>query len=178
MVHEDAILLHCVVSGFVFFEGGKSSHSDWTYGKYRPFFFKPECFLMIQLPAMQADVDNTATWAKYSKNLCEHCAASCCSLPVEVKPSDLVRMELMDEFELQAELKQVARRLMKLHMIDHFHSKSETFTLARMANGDCIFLERRTRRCTIYSQRPETCRNHPLVGPRSGYCAFKRKVLG
>lgn len=132
---------------------------------------------MIELPAMPADIDNIATWAKYSKKLCAHCAGACCSLPVEVKPSDLVRMDLMDAFELQGELKQVARRLMKQHLIEHFHSKSETFTLARMANGDCIFLERRTRRCTIYALRPETCRNHPQVGPRSGYCAFKKKVL-
>lgn len=137
-------------------------------------FFKSEFSFMIQLPAMPADIDNTATWAKYRKKLCEHCAASCCSLPVEVKPSDLVRMGLMDEFELQEQLKQVARRLMKQHLVEHFHSKSGTFTLARMANGDCIFLEGRTRRCTIYPRRPETCRNHPQVGPRSGYCAFKK----
>ena len=132
---------------------------------------------MIQLPAMPADIDNTATWVKYSKRLCNHCAASCCRLPVEVQPADLIRMELMDEFELQVELKLVARRLTKQHLIEHFHSKSGTFILARMANGDCIFLERRTRRCTIYVQRPETCRNHPQVGPRSGYCAFKKKEL-
>jgi hypothetical protein len=47
-----------------------------------------------------------------------------------------------------------------------------------MAGGDCIFLDCRTRRCTIYPLRPETCRNHPQVGPRSGYCAFRKKVSG
>ena len=130
---------------------------------------------MIQLPAVQADINNIATWAKYSKKLCDHCASSCCSLPVEVKSSDLIRMKLMDEFELQVDLKQIAKRLSKQHMIDHFHSKTGTFTLARMASGDCLFLDSRTRRCTIYQQRPDTCRNHPQVGPRSGYCAFKGK---
>lgn len=131
---------------------------------------------MIQLPASQANVENTATWAKYSKKLCGHCGATCCSLPVEVHPSDLIRMELMDEFELEEDLKHTARRLMKQHLVEHFHSKTKTFTLTRMASGDCLFLDSRTRRCTIYSQRPDTCRNHPQVGPRSGYCAFRRKA--
>jgi len=133
---------------------------------------------MIQLPAIHADLDNTATWVKYRKKLCDHCAASCCSLPVEVKAADLVKMGLMDEFLLQEDLKQIARRLMKGRLIDHFHSKTGTFTLARMASGDCIFLDSRTRRCTIYLQRPETCRSHPRVGPRSGYCAFRKKAAG
>ncbi|WP_459943772.1 YkgJ family cysteine cluster protein [Desulfocastanea catecholica] len=39
-----------------------------------------------------------------------------------------------------------------------------------------MFLDGRTRRCTIYATRPETCRNHPRVGPRPGYCAFGRKM--
>ncbi len=124
---------------------------------------------------LRADLDNTATWAKYSKKLCNRCRASCCSLPVEVKAADLIRMGLMDEFELEEELKQVARRLMKERLIDHFHAGSRTFTLARMASGDCIFLDTNSRRCTIYQQRPDTCRNHPQVGPRSGYCPFRQK---
>ena len=131
---------------------------------------------MIQLPTSQADIDNTETWAQYSKRLCDHCGASCCSLPVEVQASDLIRMELMDEFELEEDLKHIARRLMKQHLVEHFHSKTKTFTLARMASGDCLFLDSQSRRCAIYFQRPNTCRNHPQVGPRAGYCAFKRKV--
>lgn len=132
---------------------------------------------MIKLPAVQADIDNTATWAKYKKWLCDHCGASCCSLPVEVKPADLIRMDLMDEFELQDNVKHVAKRLMKQRQVEHFHAKTETFTLSRMANGDCLFLDSMTRRCTIYDVRPDTCRNHPQVGPRSGYCAFRRKDM-
>jgi uncharacterized protein len=131
---------------------------------------------MPQLPAVQADVDNTATWAKYRKKLCDNCAASCCGLPVEVKPPDLVRMGLMDEFELQEDPKYIARRLMKDHLIEHFHSKTSTFTLARLAGGDCIFLDGRSRRCTIYPKRPDTCRNHPQVGPRPGYCPFRTRM--
>jgi len=124
---------------------------------------------------IKADLDNTATWARYSRKLCSRCSASCCSLPVEVKAEDLVRMGLMDEFELNEEPKLVARRLLKERLIDHFHAGSRTFTLARMASGDCIFLDGGSRRCTLYQQRPDTCRNHPQVGPRSGYCPFREK---
>lgn len=131
---------------------------------------------MMQLPAARADMENTGTWVKYRRKLCNHCNASCCSLPVEVQAEDLVRMDLVDEFELQEELKFVARRLLKQRLVEHYHSKSRTFTLSRMANGDCIYLDSQTRRCTIYSQRPDTCRNHPKIGPRPGYCAFREKV--
>lgn len=131
---------------------------------------------MMQLPATQADMENTATWAKYRKKLCNYCSASCCSLPVEVKAEDLVRMELMDAFEMQDDLKFVARRLIKQRLVEHFHSRTKTFTLSRMANGDCIYLNSLTRRCTIYSKRPDTCRNHPQIGPRPGYCAFREKM--
>jgi uncharacterized protein len=131
---------------------------------------------MVQFPAAQADIEHTETWVKYRKRLCDYCNGSCCSLPVEVKADDLIRMELMDEFELEDDLKFVARRLLKQRLVEHYHSKSKTFTLARMANGDCIYLDNQTRRCTIYSKRPDTCRNHPQIGPRSGYCAFRKKA--
>lgn len=130
---------------------------------------------MIQLPSVQADVNNICTWTKYSKKLCDYCDATCCSLPVEVKAQDLIRMDLMDEFELEEELKLVAKRLMKQRLVDRFHTKTATFTLARMANGDCIYLDSAARRCTIYLKRPDTCRNHPRIGPRNGYCAFTKK---
>ena len=130
---------------------------------------------MLHIPRQNADLDNTATWAKYSPKLCHHCVASCCSLPVEVKAGDLVRMELVDEFSLQEDPKYLARRLMKQRLVDHFHARTATFTLARRANGDCIYLDSHSRRCTIYSSRPDTCRNHPGIGPRSGYCAFRTK---
>lgn len=130
---------------------------------------------MFQFPDIKADIENTATWTKYSPKLCKHCAASCCSLPIEVKAEDLIRMRLMDEFELQVPLKSIARRLKKDRVIEHFHAKTAVFTLSRMANGDCIYLSGQSRRCTIYQFRPDTCRNHPQIGPRSGYCAFTPK---
>ena len=81
-------------------------------------------------------------------------------------------MEFMDEFELLENPKKIARRLQKQGVIEHFYPKKELFTLTRLANGDCLFLDKQTRRCTIYQKRPDTCRNHPGIGPRSGYCAY------
>ncbi len=127
---------------------------------------------MRRLPRTQADIDDIGTWVKHKKYLCSHCDAGCCRLPVEAKSGDLIRMGLMDEFELEDSLKHVARRLIKAGVIEHFHSRSGTFTLSRMANGDCLYLDQKTRRCTMYTKRPDTCRNHPQIGPRPGYCAF------
>ncbi|WP_370448043.1 YkgJ family cysteine cluster protein [Chromobacterium violaceum] len=42
------------------------------------------------------------------------------------------------------------------------------------ANGDCLYLDAQTRRCTIYERRPNTCRNHPKVGPKPNFCAYTR----
>jgi hypothetical protein len=44
-----------------------------------------------------------------------------------------------------------------------------------MSNNDCLYLDRKSRLCTIYAECPDTCRNHPKIGPRPGYCAYKPK---
>lgn len=127
---------------------------------------------MPMIPTTAANVDDLKSWARYKKKMCDYCKGTCCSLPVEVKAKDLVRMGLIDSFELGENMKRIYKRLKKERLVEHYHAKSETFTLGRMANGDCLYLDTRTRRCTIYEKRPDTCRNHPQVGPRSGYCAF------
>ena len=130
---------------------------------------------MSKLPRTQVDIDDISTWVRHKKHLCNQCDAGCCGLPVEAKSEDLIRMGLMNEFELEDNLKHVARRLIKAGVIEHFHSRSATFTLSRMANGDCLYLDQKSRLCTIYTKRPDTCRNHPQIGPRPGYCAFGSK---
>jgi len=130
---------------------------------------------MFQLPETDTDIDDIRTWVKYRCRLCQHCRASCCTLPVEVKAADLIRMKLMDRCELEDNPKTIARRLKKEGVVEHFHYKSATYTLTRMANGDCIYLDKKTRLCTIYALRPNTCRRHPEVGPRPGFCAFRLK---
>ena len=83
---------------------------------------------------------------------------------------------IIDEFERGEPPKNIAKRLQKEGLIERFNQKSGIFTLTRMSNDDCMYLDRKTRLCTIYDQRPDTCRNHPRVGPRPGYCAYKPKA--
>ena len=119
------------------------------------------------------DVDRLDTWTRYRNGLCTHCSANCCTMPVEVGLADLVRLALVEPFEAEHEApKQIARRLTKAGLIEHFNFKHSRFTLARRASGDCRFLDALTRRCSVYEQRPETCRRHPQRGPRPGYCAY------
>lgn len=122
------------------------------------------------------DVDRLETWTRYRNGLCDSCVANCCTMPVEVKLADLVRLGLVDPFEAEHEApKQIAKRLAKAGLIDHFNFKNEIYTLARRASGDCSFLDATTRRCTVYEQRPDTCRKHPQVSPRPGYCPYGAK---
>jgi Fe-S-cluster containining protein len=119
------------------------------------------------------NVDNCETWTRYRNGLCNSCAANCCTMPVELKLPDLVRLGLVDPFEAEHEApKQIAKRLQKMGAIEHFNFKNSIFTLSRRANGDCVNLDAQTRRCTVYDKRPTTCRLHPQVGPRPGYCPY------
>ncbi len=121
-------------------------------------------------------LENLDTWAKYRASMCLDCQSACCSMPVEVKLFDLVRMGVVDAFEAEHEQpKQIAKRLEKAGVIEHFNFKNSIFTLAQRASGECSYLDEETRLCTIYDVRPNTCRNHPKVGPRPGYCAYKNK---
>jgi Fe-S-cluster containining protein len=119
------------------------------------------------------DVDRTETWTRYRKGLCDTCAANCCTMPVEARLADLVRLGLVDAFEAEHEApKQIAKRLSKAGLIEHFSFRHEIFQLARRAGGDCQFLDAKTRRCTVYERRPDICRKHPQVGPRPGHCPY------
>lgn len=119
------------------------------------------------------DVDRCETWTRYRAGLCDGCQAHCCTMPVEVRLPDLVRLGLVDPFEAEHEApKQIARRLEKAGRVDHFNFKHGIFMLARRANGDCLYLDAATRRCTVYEKRPDTCRKHPQVGPRPGHCPY------
>ncbi|WP_255987484.1 YkgJ family cysteine cluster protein [Chitinolyticbacter albus] len=121
-------------------------------------------------------LDDLSTWVRYRSSLCRDCQATCCTMPVEVKLPDLVRMGVVDAFEAEHEApKQIAKRLDKAGIIGHFNFKHGIYTLAQRANGDCRYLDAQSRRCTIYEQRPNTCRNHPQVGPRPGHCAYRHR---
>ena len=110
------------------------------------------------------DVDRLETWSKYKPGMCDTCAANCCTMPLEVQLSDLVRLGLVDPFEVENfEPKNIAKRLQKMRLIDHFNPKHNIFTMAR--------------RCTVYEKRPETCRLHPKKGPKPGWCAYGDKRM-
>ena len=127
----------------------------------------------MKSPLAIVDVDRPETWTKYRSGLCDGCAANCCTMPVEVKLPDLVRLGLVDPFEAQHEpAKQIAKRLTKSGLIEHFNFKNSIYTLARRASGDCLYLDAVTRRCTVYEKRPNTCRLHPQIGPRPGHCPY------
>jgi Fe-S-cluster containining protein len=122
------------------------------------------------------DVDRTETWTRYRNGLCDTCMSNCCTMPVEIKLGDLVRLGLVDPFEAEHEpLQNIAKRLRKSGAIEHFSAKLERFTLSRRADGDCQYLDAKTRRCTVYEQRPNTCRKHPQVGPRPNFCPYGQR---
>ena len=67
----------------------------------------------------QVDVDRLDTWTRYRNGLCTGCVANCCTMPVEVRLPDLVRLQLVDAFEAEHEApKQIARRLAKAGVVD------------------------------------------------------------
>ncbi len=133
----------------------------------------------MKSPITLVDVDRPETWTPYRNGLCDRCAANCCTMPVEVRLPDLVRLGLVDGFEAEHEPpKKIAKRLFQARLIEHFNFKNAVYTLARRANGDCQFLDGKTRRCTVYERRPNTCRLHPQVGPRPGHCPFGARSAG
>ena len=124
---------------------------------------------------MNVDIDDTSTWTQYKQRLCRDCMALCCTMPVEVKIPDLVRMEVITKFDADEPIKKLAKRLKKEGVVEHFNFKSGIFTLVRFANRDCLYLHPETRRCTMYEKRPDTCRNHPRIGPRPGFCPYEKR---
>ncbi|NCU85646.1 MAG: hypothetical protein EBV57_06520, partial [Betaproteobacteria bacterium] len=48
-----------------------------------------------------ADLERLATWLKYRSGLCDSCMASCCTMPVEVRVPDLVRLGVLDPFDAE-----------------------------------------------------------------------------
>lgn len=124
----------------------------------------------------KADPQRPETWQVYRKGLCEGCWSGCCTLPVEVSVSDLIRLGLIDEEEAAVSLKKVAKKLTKQRVIQAFQQKSQLFVLEQRNGRDCIYLDQ-NRLCTVYEKRPEVCRRFPKIGPRPGYCPASSKSV-
>lgn len=123
------------------------------------------------------DVDRPSTWKKYtSDELCNTCVANCCTMPVEVSLSDLIRLNLVSEDEVaNFTLRKIAKRLIKDKWVTTFREGTGFFMLTQKANRDCVFLDTKTRKCTTYSLRPDVCRQFPSIGPRPTFCPYEKK---
>ncbi|WP_413586381.1 YkgJ family cysteine cluster protein [Bdellovibrio sp. HCB274] len=119
---------------------------------------------------MRTDKDRPSTWKSYKQGMCNGCHGHCCTMPVEVKLADLIRLGVTDEDEAASGVKKLSKRLIKEKIIISYRSGTEFFMLASRPNGDCHFLHPITRLCTVYEKRPDTCREFPSIGPRPGFC--------
>jgi Fe-S-cluster containining protein len=119
---------------------------------------------------MRPDKDRPSTWKQYKEGMCNGCWGGCCTMPVEVKLSDLIRLGVTDEDEASAGIKKLAKRLIKEKIIVSYRAGTEFFMLSQRSNNDCHYLHPITRLCTVYEKRPDTCRQFPKIGPRPGFC--------
>lgn len=124
---------------------------------------------------MPIDKDKPWTWIKYRDGMCSTCTAGCCTMPVEVHASDLVRLNLTSIDEVEASPKKVAKQLMKQGIISSYREKTSFFMLTQRPNGDCYYLHPQTRLCQVYDKRPDVCRKFPEIGPKPGYCPCTKK---
>lgn len=125
---------------------------------------------------MKPDKDRPSTWKKYDADNCTRCRANCCAMPVEVKASDLVRLGVATQDEVDNSIKKLAKRLKKEKVITSYREGTEFFMITQKANSDCYFLDSRTRLCTVYERRPDTCRQFPAqIGTRVGFCPVEWK---
>lgn len=117
---------------------------------------------------------NLERWSLYKKEMCATCEGLCCSMPVEVSILDLVRMGALLEFFLESPEKKQIKEALKHPGILRYTPSSRKYTLAQKPDQTCYFLDS-NKRCTIYENRPDTCRQHPQIGPRPGFCAYFKK---
>lgn len=125
---------------------------------------------------MRIDKDRPSTWKKYDETNCTRCRANCCSMPVEIKVEDLIRLEIATRDEAENSIKKLAKRLRKEGYISSYREGTEFFMLTQKPNGDCYFLNSQTRLCSVYEKRPDTCRQFPSqMGTRVGFCPMEYK---
>jgi Fe-S-cluster containining protein len=92
---------------------------------------------------------------------CNKCPGYCCSYPeIEITKRDIARLaKHLDLTEEQTE----ARYTKGVRLLRH--QKDTIF------DTTCVFLDQKSRRCTVYDARPGVCRGYP-DSPRCGYYEF------
>lgn len=123
---------------------------------------------------IQEHLKDLKRWSLYKKGMCETCEGLCCYMPVEIMVKDLIRMNILDEFHLELSEKEQIKEALKHPNILRYTPSTQKFTLAQKPDSSCIYLDKQ-KKCTIYDVRPDTCRNHPKIGPRPNYCAYLKK---
>lgn len=87
---------------------------------------------------------------------CEKCAAYCCGYPIiEAKKQDIRR--LARHFQLDYETARerfTEKENNRVRKLRHRPDRKLGATI-------CMFLNQKTRQCSIYSARPQICRDHP-----------------
>ena len=118
------------------------------------------------------DKENPTSWKKYTSNSCKSCAATCCTMPIEVRWEDLVSLNLVAEDDLINPLKTIVARLKKEKVITAYREESGLFAMKQTSEGKCRYLVEN--RCSVYKNRPLVCRAFPLeMGWRHGFCPQK-----
>ena len=93
---------------------------------------------------MLIDKDKPETWVKHKDSLCRQCHGTCCTMPVEVRIEDLVRLEKISEDDVLISRRKLVSRLKKEGLIQSYRDSSGLFTLTQRPNGDCLFLDEKT----------------------------------
>lgn len=122
------------------------------------------------------DKDRPSTWIPYRQGHCAECNAACCTMPVEVRLDDLLRLGVVSEDESLGSRKKMIRRLQKAGVVATYREGTDLYQLQSRPNGDCQFLHPITRLCQVYDLRPGVCREFPSIGPRPGFCPRKVKI--
>lgn len=128
---------------------------------------------------MASDKDKPFSWRPYRASLCKDCMATCCTMPLEIRIDDLIRLGLVN-LSLNSEvgkkdLQRIAKDLQRRGLVKSYRDGTGLFLMSARVNGDCLFLDG-NRRCTVYENRPEVCRRFPeSMGPRLGFCPYIKK---
>ena len=92
---------------------------------------------------------------------CSKCPAYCCSYDeIELQERDIVRLAKHLEIDRHAFMDRYTKIGKEYPVLRHH--RDEIF------GSVCVFLDRETRRCTVYDARPGVCHDYP-DRPRCGY---------
>ena len=83
---------------------------------------------------------------------CTGCGDCCGGKPGAVWLNEAEEVALAEHLEL-------SQAHFRSHYVRQLHGRS---SLAERPSGDCIFLDSRERRCTVYAARPVQCRSWPF----------------